>query len=177
MRGFLEQRVDRLRMHRAEHQRGRCAVAQEFVAKDARGCARKCLVGESLLSRIGVAIQPIQQLLALRADDSGLHEMDMRIDKARRDQMAAIIRDLCAGRQFALEFVVRTGGGDLAILDNDKPVALMPESFGLSDQKRIVVAPYERSTQCGRRGAHCVACSKTSAAPIACAGAMTTRSM
>ena len=92
---FLEQRIDRLRMHRAEHQRGGRSVAQEFVAKDARGGARKFLVGESLLSRIGVAIQPIQQLRALRADDSGLHEMDMRIDEARRDQVIAIVSDDC----------------------------------------------------------------------------------
>ena len=76
-------------MHRAEYQRRGGAVADEFVAEHARGRARDLLVGEGLLGRIGVIVEPVEQLFALRADDSGLDVVDVGVDEARRDQAPA----------------------------------------------------------------------------------------
>ena len=90
-------------MHRAEHQRGGRAVAQQLVAEDARGLARDRLVGEGLLGDEGVVVEPVEQLLALRADDAGLHVVDVRVDEAGRDQAAGIVGDGGVRRQLGLE--------------------------------------------------------------------------
>ena len=131
--------------------RGGGAIAKKLVAEHARGGARKFLVGERFLSRIGVAIQPIQQLRTLGSDDSGLHEMDMRIDEARRDQAIAVVGNDGIRRQIRFQRVVAAGGDDLAVVNDDKPVGLMPERFRCAGEKRIVGAPDERSAQSGRR--------------------------
>ena len=86
-------------MHRAEHQRGGGAVADELVAEHARGVAGDRFVGEGLLGDVGVVVEPVEQLLALRADDAGLHIVDVGVDKARRDERAGMIEDGSARRQ------------------------------------------------------------------------------
>ena len=75
----LEEGVHRLLVHRAEHQRGGGAVAQQLAEKQlgllAGHVAEAALVGE------GVGFQPIQQLRAVGADDADLRVVDMGIDE------------------------------------------------------------------------------------------------
>ena len=78
-------------MHRAEHQRGRGAVAQQLVAEHARSIAGDRLVGEGLLGDEGIVSSQSSSCLPCGADDAGLHVVDMRVDEARRDQAARMV--------------------------------------------------------------------------------------
>ena len=66
--------------------------------------ARHCRVGEGLLGDEGVLVEPVEQLLALRADDAGLHVVDMRVDEARRDQAARMVGQVGVRRQLRLSW-------------------------------------------------------------------------
>ena len=65
----FEERVDGMRVHRAEARDGRRAVAQAFVEEDFRDGARVRDVRELLLGHERVFLEPVEQLLAVRADD------------------------------------------------------------------------------------------------------------
>ena len=88
-----EQRVDRLLMHGAEHQRGGGAVRQQLVQEERRHFCR--VIGTVILAlhREGILVEPLQQLFAKGADHLGLRIMNMGIDKAGHDQFTAQIGD------------------------------------------------------------------------------------
>ena len=66
--GLGEQRIDRLRIDRAEHQRRGRAVAQELVAEHLRHRGRVRRILERHLGRKSVAVEPVEQLLAVGGD-------------------------------------------------------------------------------------------------------------
>jgi hypothetical protein len=69
---FLKQYIDRLRIDSAINARRGRAVADEFVAENARNGARMRLVGEDLLRGIDVIIDPLQKLFADLCDHLAL---------------------------------------------------------------------------------------------------------
>ena len=85
-RSLFEQGIDGTRMNRTEHQGAGGAVTQQFVAKHL--CGRRCdlRIAERLLGDECVALEPVEQLLALRTDDAGLNIVNVGVDKAGRDQ-------------------------------------------------------------------------------------------
>ena len=134
-------------MHRAEYQRGGGAVAQELVAKDARGLARHCLVGEGLLGDEGVGFEPLEQLTALRADDAGLHVVDMRVDEPRCDQAARMIGQGRVRRQRGFHRRVGPDRVDHAVAADHEAVRLADERGARVSDKRIVPAEDQGSAQ------------------------------
>ncbi|OLQ71372.1 hypothetical protein BHX98_20520 [Acinetobacter baumannii] len=68
-------------MHRAEHQRGGGAVAQQLAEKQLGLLAGVGHVAEAALVGEGVGFQPIQQLRAVGADDADLRVVDMGVDE------------------------------------------------------------------------------------------------
>ncbi len=91
--GAGEQRLDRLRMHRAvDHRRGR-AVAQQLVQEKARDALRMGRITELLLLDEGVFLQPVEQLGAVAGDHLGLRQMQVEVDQPRQDQLAAVVVD------------------------------------------------------------------------------------
>ena len=90
---FLKQCIDRLRIDSAINARRGRAVADEFVAENARNGARMRLVGEGLLRGIDVIIDPLQKLFAGRRDHLALRIVHMRVEEARREDAAGIVGD------------------------------------------------------------------------------------
>ncbi len=79
-------------MHGAEHRgRGR-AGTQAFLQEHARGFTRMRGVGKLLLGHEGVLVQPVEQLLAVRADDGRLWIVHMAVDEAGQHQRVAAVR-------------------------------------------------------------------------------------
>ena len=58
----LEQRFDRAFVHGGINQRGRGAVAQQFVEEEACRFVGDGAVGEARLGRKGVVVQPVEQM-------------------------------------------------------------------------------------------------------------------
>ncbi len=81
--GFFEERVDRLRMHGAIDRGGGRAGAQTFLEEHARNRARMLRVGELLFGDEGVLVEPVDELLAVRADDLRLRIVHVAVDEAR----------------------------------------------------------------------------------------------
>ena len=80
--------------------------------------ARMRKIGVALLLREYIAVQPVEQLLPVGSDDAGLWKMQMRVDKAGRDEMRAMIGN---GECGALMRQQRRGIADRL----DKAVGLM----------------------------------------------------
>ena len=118
----FKQRVDRLRMHGAEHQRGRGAVLQQLLHKKLRNFLRIGRIGKLHFSRKGIGVEPFQQLFAVSADHLGLRKMNMGVDKARNNQLVWIMRDLHAGQQMRLSALPVAEPCDFAVLGNQQAV-------------------------------------------------------
>ncbi len=120
--GFLEQSIDRFRVHAAEHQGGGGAVAQQFLEENLRHLVGVALVGELLFAREGVGVQPVQQLFAVGADHAGLREVDMGVDEPRGDQRVLVVLDRDIGIQGRQQFGGVANGTDTAIVDHQQAV-------------------------------------------------------
>ena len=149
-------------MNRGEDQRCRRAVAQELGQEEVGDFARVLGVGEAPLDREGVALEPFEELLAVRCDDVGLRIVDVRVDEARHDQLAGIVGELHALRQPGQQRVRRAGGGDLAVVQHQQTVV---EVFVRARAELVRVAEeveegaaerlYSRRCLWGRRRAQC----------------------
>ena len=120
--GFFEQGIDRFRVHAAEHQRGGGAVSQQFLEENLRHLVGVVLVGELLFAREGVGVQPVQQLLAVRADHAGLREVDVGIDEAWGNQCVLVVFNQDAGIQGRQQLAGVANGADAAIVDHQQAV-------------------------------------------------------
>ncbi|MNI33083.1 hypothetical protein D3C73_870110 [compost metagenome] len=120
--GRFEERVHRLRVHAAEHQRGGGAVAQQFLDENVRDLVGVGLVGELAFAREGVGVEPVQQLLAVGADHAGLRQVDVGVDEAGGDQRILIVGDLDIRRQGRQQFAGVAQGADLAVIHNQQAV-------------------------------------------------------
>ncbi len=127
----LEEGVHRLLVHRAEHQRGGGAVAQQLAEKQLGLLAGVGHVAEAALVGKGVGFQPIQQLRAVGADDADLRVVDMGVDETRSDQRVRVFDNLGAGRQGRQQFGGMADACDLAVLDDQQ--AVLEVFMGLLD--------------------------------------------
>ena len=130
-------------MHRAEHQRGRRAIAQQLFAKDARRAGGDLRIGEGLLGDERVALEPVEQILCLRADDAGLDVMDMRVDEAGRDQAAAVVGDARVRLQQRLDRGDRTGRDDDAVAAEHEAIGLVTKRRRRIGEEWVVAAEDE----------------------------------
>src|SRR6185369_4143987 len=79
-------------------------------------------IAEEALRGKRVFFQPIQELRAVGRNDVRLREMDVRVDEARQDQLAAIVGDRSAGGERAKRLRCWTDVGDMAVPYNQQPV-------------------------------------------------------
>ncbi|RMS18337.1 hypothetical protein ALP75_201291 [Pseudomonas syringae pv. actinidiae] len=117
-----EKRLHRFFVHAAEHQRRGGAVAQQFLDEDVRHLGRMLGVGELAFAGEGVGVQPVQQLLTIRADHAGLRQVNVRVDEAWRDQRVLILDQLHVTAQAAQQVGGMAQRNDLAILDQQQAV-------------------------------------------------------
>ena len=91
---------------------------------------RACIggVGKAHFLGEGVAVQPVDQPFAPRGDDGGLRVMHMGVDEARRDEMAAVIGDLCGGMG-GFQRICFADGADTACLDQHGAMGDMARGF------------------------------------------------
>ena len=79
-------------------ERAERAVAQQLVVERTRHAARMLGVLELALGRKRVAVQPLQQMPAVRADHLQLRRVQVRVDESGRDQLLREIDDLAFRR-------------------------------------------------------------------------------
>ena len=137
--GSSEKRIDRMRMNRGEDQRCRRPVAQELGEEEVGDLAPVFRVGEPSLDGERVALEPFEELLAVRGDDIGLRVVNVRVDEPRHDQLAGVVDDLCALRQPGQQRVRRAGSGDLAVVQHQQAVVeilvgALPELVRVADE-------------------------------------------
>src|SRR5690606_40560275 len=118
----FEQRVDRCYMHGGEGGGGGGAVTQQFVTEEVGDLGGVGRVGEAALGGEGVFLQPFEQLLAVAGDDVGLRVMDVGVDEAGQDQLAAVIGERRAGRQLRQQLGRRAAFGDVAVAHDQHAV-------------------------------------------------------
>ena len=82
----FEERVDGVRVHRAETRDGRGAIAQALVQENFRDGACVRAIGELLLGDECVLLEPVEQLFAVCADDLRLRVVDVAIDESRQHE-------------------------------------------------------------------------------------------
>jgi hypothetical protein len=63
-------------------------LPHQFVTENTRSLLSDRRVSKGLLGDEGVVVEPVQQLVALRADNSGLNVVNVRVDEAGRNQTA-----------------------------------------------------------------------------------------
>jgi hypothetical protein len=121
----LEKRVHRFLVHGAVDHRGGGPAAQQLVEEELGDLAPVRRIGEPALGREGVALQPGQQARRRRGDHVGLREMQVGVDKAGHDQLAAVVDDVGPLGQRLGQLRVIAGGVDLVAVDQQQAV-LMP---------------------------------------------------
>ena len=89
----FKNRVCRMWMHGAKHQGCRSAIEQQLLDKGAGDLTSMVGIGKLRLGGIRVAIQPVEQLLTVRADDIELRIMHVTVDEARHDQFVRVLRN------------------------------------------------------------------------------------
>ena len=86
-------------MHGTEYQcRGR-AILEQFVDEQVGDPSRVSRVREFHFPRECIAMQPVQQLLAVRGYDVELRVVDVTVDEPRHDQLAGMVLDSRIRRQ------------------------------------------------------------------------------
>src|SRR5690606_7562745 len=90
-----------------------------------------CGVGEAALGGEGVFLQPFEQLLAVAGDDVGLWVMDVGVDEAGQDQLAAVVGDGCARGQLGQQRGRRAAFGDVAVAHDQRAVGEVLERAGV----------------------------------------------
>ena len=108
-----------MRVYRREHERRRRAVGNQLVDEQDGEFARVRLVGEAHLARVGIALEPVHELLAERSNDVELRVVHVAVDHARDDQLAREVLDACVDVREARS---RARLDDVAVFDEDRAV-------------------------------------------------------
>ncbi len=116
-----EQRIDRGRMHGAEHARARCAVTGELVEEKARRFGGDRGVGVTGLDRIGVPLEPFEQPRRGRRDDVDLRQMDVRVDEIGRDDAAGEVEQVVVAFALFAQRRELAARHDAAPVDQQQP--------------------------------------------------------
>ena len=118
----LEEGIHRLLVHRAEHQCGGGAVAQQLAEEQIGLLASMLHVTETPFVGEGVGFQPVQQLRAIGADDADLRVMNVGVDETGSDQRVRVFDHLGAGFQGWKQVSSTADLSNLSILDNQQAV-------------------------------------------------------
>src|SRR4029079_17322961 len=135
-------------------------------------------IGKSLFGHEGIFVEPVKQLMSLRADNSGLHIVDVAVDEAGRDQAPRMVGDVGVVRQGGYKRGIGTDCLDGAAAADDETIGLMHEGRSRVGEKRVVAAKDQPPPQGAERTAlggrlHGDRYWNTSVAPIAIGGATT----
>jgi hypothetical protein len=84
--------------------------------------ARIVRIAEPRLDRIRIALQPVQQLLAIGGDDVELRKVHVAVDKPRDNQFARKLREQHVFREPLEQGRSLTSLGNAAILDDQQTV-------------------------------------------------------
>ncbi|SEF66113.1 hypothetical protein SAMN05216242_103187 [Thauera chlorobenzoica] len=109
-------------MHGGEGECGGGAVLQQLVAEKSGDFGGVRRVGEAGFGGEGVFFQPGEQLLAVAGDDVGLGVVDVGVDEAGQDQLAAVVGEQRAGRQLGQHCGGGAELGDVAVADDENAV-------------------------------------------------------
>ena len=127
-------------MHRTKDECCRGPLPHQLVTEHTRGLSSDRRVSKGLLGDEGVVVEPVQQLVALRADNSGLNVVNVRVDEAGRNQTARIVGNVGVGWQFGSQRTIRADRLDHAVAADHKAIGLMNECRSGIGEKRIVAA-------------------------------------
>jgi hypothetical protein len=109
-------------MNGGEHRGRRRAVAQELGQEERRDLPRVRGILEQAFRRERVALEPFEELFAVRRDDVGLRIVDVRVDEARDEQPARAVDDRSAGRYRRGDGSPIVGPLNAAVADDERPV-------------------------------------------------------
>ncbi len=97
--GRFKYRISRMRVYGTEDQRRRSAVVQQFVNEDRRHLSRIIRVFETRLDRVGITVQPVQQLLSVGSNNVELRKVHVTVNESRHDELAGQFRQQHVFRQ------------------------------------------------------------------------------
>ena len=129
--GRLEQGIHRLGVNGAEHQRRGGAVSQQLFDKEGGHLAGIFEIVVTPLGREGVAVEPLQQLLAIGPHHLALGIVNVGVDKARHYHLAAVIPHPHFGRNAIFPILPLTEPVDAAVA-NDQQTILDKTGVGLN---------------------------------------------
>ena len=132
----LEDRVHRRPVRRGEHHRGGRAVAQQLLHEEFGDLARVAGVPEPAFGGKRVALEPFEELRAVRRDDVGLRVMDVRVDEPRQDQLSPVVDDARIGRQRGKDRRRLAQRGDAAVAHDEHAVGEVAVR-GVAEYRRI----------------------------------------
>ena len=97
--GLLEKAIECHRVNGRKGKAGGNAVTQQFVEKCLCSGFRNSALAVTLLLDEGIAVEPVEQILSVSRQHTVLGEMQMGVDEARQNKLAAIIDALkgCMG--------------------------------------------------------------------------------
>ncbi|MEC5205237.1 hypothetical protein QF022_000193 [Vogesella perlucida] len=121
--GLGHQRVHRHRVHGGKDGRGGGAVRQQAVQHEGGGAPRQLRVAKRRFRRKGVVAQPVQQLAAKRADHPGLGVMQVAVDQAGQNQLAAMVVHRYAGQRRRVAGSPVAAGSHAAVLQVEVAVS------------------------------------------------------
>ncbi len=110
-------------MDRREDERAGRPVAQQFVEEEGGDLVGMRAVREGGLGGIDMALEPLQQLPAVRGDAGDLRIMDVRVDEAGDDQAVQSL-DRHAG-EAPRQIGMRSHRDDQPVLDHQQPVGIV----------------------------------------------------
>ncbi len=141
-------------MRGAEDQGRGCAVPDQLVAEHLGDHGRVGRIGEGLLGREGMTLQPVQQLGAEGGDHLGLHIVDVAVDEARGDQCVRMVSDYRAFGQAVLQVGPVPDRLDQSVAADHGAVGHMDKRFTRIGQEGVGPQPDQRAAQHPGRAAH-----------------------
>ena len=156
-------------MHAGEDHGRRRSVAQQFIEEEASHFTGMRRVAKALLGRKCVALQPLEQLLAVGSDDVRLRIMDVGIDEAWSNESAAAVDSHGIARQIV--FYRRPCNGLLDLSLADQQCAVVEIDVGaFAGDRRIVDEMQDFSSKDGHVGACCSRAPPTRRSRCCCVG-------
>ena len=146
--GLVEKHLHRMRVHGAVNHRRGGANAQALIEKQLRNFTRMIDIGKLLLGRKGVAVQPIDQLLAIGTDDLRLRVVHVQVDEARQDQGIGVSGDRRPGFERILQSGICAERLDAPVLNHHQRVSFVMHRCIAAHQERIVAKGEGGTAQC-----------------------------
>jgi hypothetical protein len=152
--GGAENGVDRSRMHGGENQGRGGAVGQQLVEEELGhlGCMGR--IGEGRFRREGVALQPVEELGAVAADDVGLGVVDVGVDEAGHQVAPAVVGAGGAGGELGEQLGGGADFGHVTVLHDQQAVGKVLQGAGVRGRVGQAVQHMAAEGQQVRSGGH-----------------------